>query len=406
LNLSYFIARRISREQRRGFSSAIHKIAVISIGIGLAALIVSFLILKGFQETVQNKIYGFSGHLLVTRFTTNNSPEGAPMDYNIPLFNNPGEFPYVRHVQEFAVKAGLIKTKEEVLGVLLKGVGKRFDQELFEENMVEGSFIHLPDSGYANEIVISKIISDKLHAGVGDDLIVHFFQDPPRYRRLKVTGIYETNLSEYFDAHHVIGDIRLIQRLNEWADSICGGLEVFAADVAHIDPAGYAIAEHLDYDLNIERVRDRFIQVFEWLDLVSRQVNILLVIILTVVCVNMVSIVLILVMERTQMIGLLKAVGASDRFIRSVFVYGGINLLVKGLLLGNLVGLGLCFIQDRFRIITLNAQDYYMSEVPISWHWDIVIGLNLITFVIVTAVLLLPTMIISRINPIKAIRFD
>jgi lipoprotein-releasing system permease protein len=406
LNLSYFIARRISREQRRGFSSAIHKIAVFSIGIGLAALIVSFLILKGFQETVQNKIYGFSGHLLVTRFTTNNSPEGAPMDYNIPLFTKPDEFPYVRHVQEFAVKAGLIKTKEEVLGVLLKGVGKRFDQKLFQENMVEGSFIHLPDSGYANEIVISKIIANKLNAGVGDDLIVHFFQDPPRFRRLKVTGIYETNLSEYFDAHHIIGDIRLIQRLNNWADSICGGLEVFASNAQLIDPAGYAIAERLDYDLNIERVRDRFIQVFEWLDLVSRQVNILLVIILTVVCVNMISIILILVMERTQMIGLLKAVGASDRFIRSVFVYGGISLLLKGLMLGNLVGLGLCYIQDRFRIITLNAADYYMSEVPISWHWEIVLALNAITFVVVATVLLLPTMIISRINPIKAIRFD
>src|SRR5690606_6041246 len=287
---------RISREQRRGFSSAIHKIAVFSIGIGLAALIVSFLILKGFQETVQNKIYGFSGHLLVTRFTTNNSPEGAPMDYNIPLFTKPDEFPYVRHVQEFAVKAGLIKTKEEVLGVLLKGVGKRFDQKLFQDNMVEGSFIHLPDSGYANEIVISKIIANKLNAGVGDDLIVHFFQDPPRYRRLKVTGIYETNLSEYFDAHHVIGDIRLIQRLNDWADSICGGLEVFAADVAHIDPAGYAIAEHLDYDENVVRVSDSFVQLFEWMNLVGSLVIILLVIILSVVCVNMVSIVCILVM--------------------------------------------------------------------------------------------------------------
>lgn len=406
MNLSYFIARRISREQRQGFSSAIHKIAIVSIGVGLAALIVSFLILKGFQETIQNKIYGFSGHLLVTKFTTNNSPEGTPMDYNIPLFRDYSDLRYVRHIQEFAVKAGLIKTKEDVLGVLLKGVGKSFDQELFRENMVEGSFINLPDSGYANEIVISRIIANKLNTEVGDDIIVHFFQDPPRYRRLKITGIYETNLSEYFDSHHVIGDIRLIQRLNDWADSICGGLEVFATDINHIDPAGYAIAEHLDYDLNIERVSDRFIQVFEWLNLVSRQVNILLVIILTVVCINMISIILILVMERTQMIGILKAVGAADRFIRSVFVYGGINLIIKGLLFGNALGLGLCFLQDRFHIVTLNAADYYMSEVPISWHWEIVLLLNILTFVVVTVVLMLPTMIIARINPIKAIRFD
>jgi lipoprotein-releasing system permease protein len=406
LNLSYFIARRISQEQRESFSSAIHKIAIASIGVGLAALIVAFLILKGFQETVENKIYAFSGHLLITKFSMNNSLEGTPMNYNIKLFTDYKDFPHVRHVQEYAMKGGLIKTDEEVFGVVMKGIGKSFDQKAFQENMVEGSFIHLPDSGYANEVVLSKIIAAKLKAKVNDDLIIHFFQDPPRYRKLKVTGIYETNLSEYFDSRIVIGDIRLIQRLNNWSDSICGGLEVFADGIDHIDDAGMAIGQRIDYDLNIERVSDKFTQVFEWLHLVSRQVNILLVIILIVVCINMISIVLILVMERTQMIGMLKALGALDQFIRSVFVYRGIHLIIKGLLFGNILGLGLCYLQYRFKIITLNAQDYYMSVVPISWHWEIILLLNVLTFTVVTLILLLPTMIISRINPIKAIRFD
>lgn len=406
MKLSYFIARRISQGHRESFSSVIHKIAIASIGVGLGALIVSFLILKGFQETVQNKIYAFSGHLLITKFSMNNSIEETPMDYNIKLFRDYQDFPFVRHIQEFAHKPGLIKTDDEVFGVVIKGIGKSFDQNAFGENMVDGSFIHLPDSGYSNEIVLSKIIATKLNAKVDDNLVVHFFQDPPRYRRLKVTGIYETNLSEYFDSRIVIGDIRLIQRLNGWADSICGGLEVYASDVGHIDDAGYGIGERIDYDLNIERVSDKYTQVFEWLDLVSRQVNILLVIILIVVCINMISIVLILVMERTQMIGMLKALGAVDRFIRSVFVYRGVNLIVKGLLFGNILGLGLCYLQYRFKIFTLNAEDYYMSVVPISWHWEIVLLLNVLTFGVVTTILLLPTMIISRINPIKAIRFD
>src|SRR5690606_21127849 len=168
---------------------------------------------------------------------------------------------------------------------------------------------------------------DKLNLSVDDDIIIHFFQDPPRSRKLKITGIYETNLSEYFDSKVIIGDLRLIQRLNNWADSIAGGLEVFATDVDHIDAAGHGIGSMIDYDLYIQRVSDRFIQVFEWLNLVSRQVNILLVIILVVVCINMISIVLILVMERTQMIGMLKALGAHDGFIRSVFVYRGMNLI-------------------------------------------------------------------------------
>ena len=406
MNLSYFISKRISHGYKEGFSSTIHKIAIVSIAIGLAASIVSFLIMKGFQETVKDKIYSFSGHILITKFSMNNSTEEQPMDYQIELVKEKEKYPFIRHVQEFAHKVGVVKTDDEALGVLIKGVGKSFDLEAFKHNIVEGAFIRFQDSGYSSQVVLSRIIANKLKKSVGDEIIVHFFQNPPRFRRLKVSGIYETNLSEYFDSRVIISDIGMIQRLNEWPDSVAGGLEVFVADPAQIETAGIFIGEMMDYDLNIERVSDRFIQVFEWLELLSRQVNILLGIILTVVCVNMISIVLILVMERTQMIGMLKALGASNGFIRSVFIYNGVNLILKGLLLGNLIGLGLCFIQDKFKIIELNPRDYYMNFVPISWHWEIVIILNLITLGLVTLILLLPTMAISRITPIKAIRFD
>lgn len=362
--------------------------------------------MKGFQETVKEKIYSFSGHLLITKFSMNNSTEEQPMDYNIALYKDQEKYPFIRHIQEFAHKVGVVKTEDEALGVLIKGVGRSFDLESFRDNMVRGEFIHFKDSGYSNEVVVSKIIAAKLDKDVGDEIIVHFFQNPPRFRRLRIAGIYETNLSEYFDSRVIISDIGLIQRLNDWPDSVAGGLEVFVKDPSKIDNAGIAIGEMMDYDLNIERVSDRFMQVFEWLDLLSRQVNILLGIILTVVCVNMVSIVLILVMERTQMIGMLKALGATNGLIRSIFIYNGVNLILKGLLWGNIVGLGLCFIQDRFKLIELNPRDYYMSFVPISWHWEIVLILNLITLGLVTLILLLPTMAISRITPIKAIRFD
>lgn len=406
MNLSYFISKRISRGYQEGFSSTIHSIAIISIAIGLAASIVSFLIMKGFQETVKEKIYSFSGHILITKFSMNNSTEEQPMDFQIELYNEPGKYPFVRHVQEFAHKVGVVKTDDEALGVLIKGVGRSFDLASFKENIVSGEFVQFQDSGYASQVVLSKTIAAKLKKDVGDEIIVHFFQNPPRFRRLKVTGIYETNLSEYFDSRVVLADIRLIQRLNDWPDTVAGGLEVFVNDPENIDNAGIAIGEMMDFDLNIERVSDRFIQVFEWLELLSRQVNILLGIILTVVCVNMISIVLILVMERTQMIGMLKALGASNGFIRSVFIYNGVNLILKGLVLGNLLGLGLCFIQYKFKLIELNPRDYYMSVVPISWHWEIVLLLNLITLGLVTLILLLPTMAIARITPIKAIRFD
>lgn len=412
MNLSYFISKRISRGKQSGFSSTIHSIAIASIGIGLGAAIVSFLIMNGFQETVKNRIYSFNGHLLITKFSMDNSVEEVPFDINFDVFNNQKELDFVDHMQEYAHKAGLIKTSTEVLGVVLKGVGKSFDTTSFRTNMTEGRFIHLPDSGYANEIVLSRVIANKLNARVGDAVTIHFFQNPPRFRKLKVSGIYETNLSEYFDGKVVIGDIRLIQRLNDWADSIAGGIEIYLRENVSVDEAQRKLETLLEqdqkknYDKDAESIREKYIQVFEWLDLLDRQVNILLVIILFVICVNMISIILILVMERTQMIGMLKALGGSNRLIRSVFIYNGISLIVKGLLLGNVLGIGVCYLQYTFRIIPLNPQDYYMKFVPVSWHWEVILLLNLLTFLVVTIVLLLPTAIVSRITPIKAIRFD
>jgi len=363
--------------------------------------------MHGFQETVKNKVYSFNGHLIITKFTMNNSTEEQPMNYYIDINRNPDKYPFIDHVQEYAHKPGLVKAGEdEVLGIMVKGVGKSYDVNAFSENMVEGKFLNLIDSGYANQVVISKIISNKLKVKVGDEIVIHFFQNPIRLRKLTITGIYETNLSEYFDSKVVIADIRMLQRLNDWSDSIAGGLEVFIKDPAVAEDAGYAISEMMDFDLNIESVADKYINVFEWLNLISRQVNILLAIILIVVCVNIISIVLILVMERTQMIGMLKALGGSNRLIRSIFIYNGISLITKGLVLGNILGLGLCYIQYQFKLIKLNSHDYYMSFVPIAWHWEIVAMLNILTFLVVTLVLLLPTMVIAQINPIKAIRFD
>ncbi len=455
MNLSYLISKRIRHSEGNSFSSIIHKIAVASIAIGLAAAIVSFLIMQGFQSAVKNKIYGFSNHLLVTKYTMSNAVEEQPFDFKISLYNEPAQFGFVKHVQEFSHKAGLIKTDTEVLGVVFKGVGKSFDVLRFNENLIEGKFIHFPDSGYSNEVLLSRVIADKINAKTGDDIVIHFFQNPPRFRRLTVSGIYETNLSDYFDSKVIIGDIRMVQRLNDWAPNEAGGLEIevdmksyneftlwredftryvsyvqeeidndpevtnrffatisalldykFDFDKVAMEESARQIGESMDYDLYLETVRDKYIQVFEWLDLIKRQVKILLVVILVVVCVNMISVILILVMERTQMVGILKAMGAQNRFIRSVFLYNGINLIAKGLFFGNVVGLGLCFLQDQFKFISLNPHDYYMEYVPIQWSWATVVLLNVIIFITVLIVLLLPTRFITRINPIQAIRFD
>lgn len=406
MNLSYFISKRITSQSGNSFSSTIHKIAIGSIGVGLAVMIVSFLILKGFQNTVTDKIYNFSSHIQITKYTMGNSYEESPISLNNELYNNYQAHDFVEHVQEFSHKAGLIKTEEEVLGIIFKGISERFDKQKFGESIVEGRFISFEDNLYSKEVLLSRAIANKLKLNVGDDIIVHFFQNPPRVRKLEIVGIYETNLSEYYDAKFIIGDIRLIQRLNNWSDSIAGGMEVFIKNADKIDEAEQRLEEIVDYDFYIEPVREKYIQVFDWLHLISRQVNIFLGIILFVVCVNMISIILILIMERTQMIGLLKSFGANNRLIRSIFSYNGIQLILKGLLIGNLLGLGLCYIQHQFKVIPLNPHDYYMSYVPIGWDWQVVLALNLLTFAVVSLIILIPTIIISRINPIKSIKFD
>jgi lipoprotein-releasing system permease protein len=441
--------------QAGSFSSIIHRVAVGSIAIGLAAAIVSFLIMHGFQTAVKQRVYGFSNHLLITKFTMNNAVAEQPFEFKIDLYKNPEKFPFVKHVQEYSHKPGLIKTENEVMGIVFKGVGKSFDQLAFRENMVEGKFIAFPDSGYSRDIVISRVIANKINAKVGDAIILHFFQNPPRFRKLKIAGIYETNLSDYFDSKVIIGDLHLVQQLNGWTANQAGGLEVlidlnyfnsfqlwkedvsaywatvqervinnteelhkvartaaalwsykFIHDQVALDKAQREIGESMDYDLNIETVSDKYIQVFEWLELVKRQVRILLGIILIVVSVNMISVILILVMERIPMIGLLKALGAQNKLVRSVFIHNGISLIAQGLLYGNIVGLGLCFLQYRFQLIKLSAHDYYMSYVPVEWDWGTVVNLNVIVFAVVSLVLLLPTRFIARIRPVQALRFD
>jgi lipoprotein-releasing system permease protein len=465
LNLSYFISKRIRQGKTDNFASIIHKIAVGSIAIGLAAAIVSFLVMQGFQSAVKNRIYGFSKHLLITKFTMNNAVEEQPFDFKIDLYEHPEKFPFVKSIQEYSHKAGLIKTEKEVLGIVFKGIGAGVGTDdvgiggvraggvgtqnlaSLRESIIEGRFIHFSDSGYSKEVVLSKVIANKIDTKVGDDIILHFFQNPPRFRRLKVVGIYETNLSDYFDGKVLLGDIKMVQQLNGWKSNEAGGLEVlidfkyfnafnlwrqnlgsptyyadtvgmpvetqdlasllaFDFDKAALDESVRQIGESMDYDLNIESVRDKYIQVFEWLDLVKRQVKILLGIILVVVSVNMISVILILVMERIPMVGILKAMGARNGKIRSIFIYSGVGLIAQGLLLGNAIGLGICFLQDQFKIMKLNAHDYYVSYVPIEWSVGTILVLNLLVFVTVTVVLLLPTRFITKISPVQAIRFD
>lgn len=406
MNFAYYISKRIRSKKLTSFSGTIHGVAVFSISIGIAAMIISFLILGGFKTKINEKIFSFGGHLQVKKFSFNSSYEEEPITIDNKLNQQAGKLPYVSHIQPFANKPGLIRANEEVTGVVLKGVNEQFDFERFSENMVAGRMLNFNDSTDVKEIIISARISQLLKIDLGDEILIYFIEDPVRVRKMKVVGIYETGMED-FDEKIVIGDLKTVQKLNDWPDTFVGGFEIFLKDFDDIDKAyEYLDNEVLEPNLYLEKVTDVFLEIFDWLKLLDKNVYILIFFILLVACINMTSILLILIMERTQMIGMLKALGSTSREIRRIFIFNGMNLTLKGLLIGNCLAIGLGLLQYHFKLIKLDQANYYMSYVPIQWDADIIVGLNLLSFAIISLVLIVPAIIISNITPIRSIRFD
>lgn len=405
MNLALFISRRISKEAVGSFSSIINRIAIISIALGLAVLIIAFMVLYGFQDEIKGKIYSLSGHLLVTKYTLGTSFEENPISLSDSLTRILEDYPSIVHYQPFAMKAGLLKTHEEVQGVIIKGVDESFDTAGFKKHIIAGKFPGFSEKNYSTEVALSNRIANYLSLEVSDEVLVFFVQNPPRYRNLQVVGIYETGLEE-FDERVILGDIKLIRRINNWPDSLVAGVEIFLEDQNKMDQVEEELFYEVPEDLYVDKVSDKYIQIFDWLSLLNRNVVILLIIILFVSCTSIISILLILIMERTQMIGLFKAMGAEDAFVRKAFVWNGILLVGKGLFWGNLIGISLGVAQKYFKIIPLDQANYYMGHVPITFDWLTIMGLNLLILLIISLTLFIPVRIISRVQPVRAIRFD
>ena len=405
MNLSYFIAKRISFRQAGGFSGTIHRIAVGSLALGLSVSILAIMVLGGFQNTVSERVFGFTGHFQVQRFQMSNAFEEAPFEVKAAFSENSQNLPFITRMQSFAHKAALLKGDEEVEGILMKGVGRDFDTLAFSQYLTEGRMLYLPDSGTSNEILLSKFIANKLLLEVGDKVTLYFVQDPPRFRRVEVVGIFETYL-ENFDEKIVIGELQTIRNLNGWSSDQVGGLEVFVDDPKKTDDYFPEIEAEMDLDLKLIDSQDRFLEIFDWLKLLDTNVVVFISLIGFVAIFNMGAILFILIMERTQMIGLLKALGARNKQVRRIFFWNGMKILGRGLILGNLFGLGIGFLQDQFRLVPLDPASYYMGYVPIDWNWPVFIWLNVGIALLTAVVLWIPVLVISKVDPIKSIRFD
>ncbi len=367
-------------------------------------MIVSFAILEGFRNEIRDKIFSFGAHLQISKYDTNNSFEGAPISTATGI-NSTEDIPGIAHIQSFARKTAIIKTDEEVLGVVVKGVDKGYDLSAMQQNLDEGKLIGFNDTASSMDVMLSRRIADKLRLKVGDEAIFYFIQNPPRARKLKVSGVFNTGLEE-FDEVFVIGDLQLVRELNNWPDTLVGGVEILLKDFEQIDLVADQVFDQMNYDLQLEKITDRHAQLFDWLQLLRKNVVIFLVLIIFVATFNMVSTVFIMIIERINMIGVLKAVGATDAQIRQIFYFRGLSLTLKGMFWGNLIGLGFCVIQYYFEIIPLDPENYYMDTVPISWNFGIIVILNVITLLMTMLAILIPAAMVARIKPVRAIKFD
>ncbi len=405
MNFPRLVANRLRRTKTRSFTATVSRIGVGSIALGLAVALIAFAVLFGYKGAIQQKVFSLDAHLRVTQFTLNRSFEETPLPLHSPLYDGWRKLTAVRHLQAVAHKGGILKTKEELQGALLRGVGRDYDWANLRPSLVAGRIPAFPDSADSKEILMSRRLATNLRLKVGDAVPMYFLQQPPRVRKLTVVGLYETNLDAEFDNQLIIGDLRLVQKLNGWGRDTVGAYEVFVRDVAQLRPAADDVARLLQSDQNLELVTERYPALFDWLTILDRNIVVFLVLILAVCSFNMVSILLVMMMERTPMIGLLKALGSTDWQIRQIFLNQGVALIVRGLLWGNGLGYGLCWLQSRFHLIPLDPAAYYVSAVPITWNWPVALLLNAATLALVSVALLIPTLVVTRIQPVKAIAF-
>lgn len=371
-------------------------------------MIVAVAVLAGFQEVIRLKVTGFSSHIRIDKFDANSSYESSPVNINQPFYPSLSDEPGIRHIQAFTLKAGLVKTGDRMLGVVLKGIGKDFDGDFIRQALIEGRTLQIPDSGVSNEVIISSYQAAKLDIGIGDDLRVYFIspgQDQPRGRKFTITGIYETGLEEV-DKVFLLGDMRHIQKLNLWKNDEVSGFEVFIDDFRKLDEMAMMVYQRTGYDLNIETIRQAYPQIFDWLKLMDMNVVIILVMMILVSSITMISTLLIIILDRTNMVGVLKALGMKRGRIRRIFLYHASGIILRGLVWGNLAGVGVCLLQYYFSLIPLDPASYYMETVPIRLNIYWILLTNAGTFMLSMLALLLPSIVVDRITPVRAMRVN
>ena len=413
MNLEWYIARRLigSKEHKSSISAPIIKIAIAAIAIGLLMMIVALATGVGLRHKIREKVSAFNGHIQIYNYDNNVSEVSVmPVSTKQPFYPEFGITEGVRHIQAVATKAGIIRTEDTFEGIIAKGVGSDYDWSAFEEFLVAG---RLPDfSGPLNtEVLISRQLGERLGLGV-DSLFNSFFlkeEDPskvPNQRRFRVVGIYDSGFEE-FDATYIFADIRHIQRMNNWEADQVGNFEVFLEDFDRIEEKNAEIYGLTLSELDTQTIKNKYYHIFEWIGLFDFNIALIIGIMILVGGINMITALLVLILERTPMIGILKALGARDWSIRKVFLYNAAYLIGLGLLWGNVLGLSLLAVQWKYRVFKFpNPEEYYMDYIPVYMDLPTLLVLNAGVLALCLLMLLIPSWIITRISPVRAIRFE
>jgi len=403
-----FVASRLIRPDKERFSGPIILISILSLLLGLAVMIISVVVLTGFKKEIQDKISGFTGHIHIVNYDLNRSIELLPINMDSLDLEEIKQTPGVKHTQRFISKAAILRTQEEIHGLMVKGVDADFDTTFYSQNLWEGRMPKFFGSEKTTEVMVSKTMAKMLKLHLNDNLRVYFVNNETgkiRARRFLVVGIYHTSVEE-FDERLMIADIRHLQKVNNWQDNQVSGLEVFVDDFDKLDQTASELYEKIPYSFTTQTVNDRYPQIFDWLQLQDMNVVVILVLILLVASISMISTLLVLILERTQLIGLMKAMGARNSLLRKIFLWQAAYIVGFGMLLGNALGLGLAWLQKYYGLIKLDAGTYYMSVVPVNIEFWPIFLLNAATLLLVMLFMFIPVWVVSSISPIKAIRFD
>lgn len=414
MNLELFIAQRIhfSKEGDRQVTPPAVRIAIIGIALGLAVMILSVAIVIGFKKEVRNKVIGFGSHIQITNFDNNSSYETTPIAVSDSLLQALQEFPGIKHIEAYATKMGILKTDSDFQGIVLKGVDTDYDWSFFRNNLKEGEILTINPDKSSIDIIISKYLSDLLNLKLGDSVRTYFVQEDVRARKFNIAGIYETGFMDY-DKLFVLADIKQIRRLNGWDKDEVSGLELLVDDYNDLDQ----IAEDLYFNLVEQQdrhgntyftrsIKEMNPMIFNWLDVLDVNVVVILILIFSVAGFTMISGLLIIILERTNMIGILKALGENNASIRKIFLYISFFLIGKGMLWGNVIGIAICLIQSHFHIIKLDPSTYYLDAVPIDLSVLSLVLLNIGTLCASMLMMFGPSYLITKIDPAKSIRFE